>query len=1116
MDQINKLEDLKNMASSLIKQFKYKQAIDIANEILAIAEDSCEGFHVKALCYMQLEQYDKAKMMVEKIISINGEYLGAYMVLAHVYKRCDQIAEEVEVLQHISLFLEQQQAFSIQELRIYSETCSLLGSAYTLLGEIEQARRYFLLASKNEQNPAQKIIEYSNYLFASNYAIDIENKEMLVQHGKYNDFFNDVKRYEHHQSSLNSKIQVGYISPDFRKHAVVFFSYALLTGFTKNAFEVTCYASGKEDGLTAELKQSVTRWRDISALTADEAARLIYEDKIDILVDLAGHTANNNLPVLARKPAPVQISGIGYFNTTGLKEIDYFLTDVYCDPIGKNDAYFSERLLRLPHSHFCYTALARMPDCALAPCLKNSYVTFGCFNNFSKVTEKTLQLWSQILQQVPSAKLILKSKLFGSALGRQMAIERLRKVGVAADRVDLRPLTKQYLHEYHDVDIALDTYPYPGGATTCEALYMGVPVISLTGCRHGARFGYSLLKNVGLEELVAETEAEYIEKAIRLAADRDLLQIMRKNLRQMMQKSSLMDSKQYLSEVETVYREIWLKKQKKYYSGVDASLLQEKLAQGDFAAMISPLKEMLLHNPDDGELLSKLAGAYIESGRREDAEFVVEKLLRLYPENEFFCFLQARVQYMNGNLPLVIDTLEKAAKDRSLVEDEVNSLVYNLLANSYGLLGNCEKSTEYYWKASRCSIGETDKAIDYSNYLFHLNYLPQLAQRELYAAHRGYEDIFRGVRQYGHDREKRQGRVRIGYISADFREHVVTFFSYALFAAYNKDKFTVICFSRGKEDALSKQIQSLTDGWISIKGMDADRAAQIIYEQKIDILVDLSGHTKNNCLPIMARKTAPIQICGIGYFNTTGLSCVDYFLTDICCDPVGENDEYFSEKLIRLPHSHFCYTSLREDIEIAEIPCLENGYITFGSFNNFTKVNDEVLLVWRQILLQLPNAKLILKSSVLGNAYALTAIKERFRKLEMPLSRIIFRGESYPYLHEYSDIDIALDTFPYPGGGTTCDALYMGVPVVTLRGLRHGARFGYSILKNIGLEELAAHSKDEYVNKAIALAGDAVLLNGLRRNLRAIMQNSGLMDARQYMDDIETAYAEVYHQYESQ
>ena len=246
-----------------------------------------------------------------------------------------------------------------------------------------------------------------------------------------------------------------------------------------------------------------------------------------------------------------------------------------------------------------------------------------------------------------------------------------------------------------------------------------------------------------------------------------------------------------------------------------------------------------------------------------------------------------------------------------------------------------------------------------------------------------------------------------------------------------------------------------------------------------------------------------MQICGIGYFATTGLKAVDYFLTD---DNLNAKEEYFTEKLISLPHSHFCYMPLKNVPPVQEAPCVKNDYITFGSFNNLTKVNDDVLTVWHAIMEAVPNSHLLLKGSLVDNSEGKQLFLQRLDALNFDLSRVELRGISKDYMTEYFDMDIALDTFPYPGGGTTCDALYMGVPVITLMDGSHGGNFGGSILKNVGLEFACAENVNEYVEKAVAIAGDRDLLNALHLGLRNMMLSSKIMDVTGYMKEYEDSF----------
>lgn len=500
--------------------------------------------------YLVLKDYQTTRYWIKELLKIQPQNAYGQYSLAKVLYEQGNFMLAIDRLKFI-LSIRMQQVEKYGFFLIYQ----LLAYCYFATGKNKEAARYFLEASQFATETIQSAQMYSNYLFISNYFYDLTNEELAAQHKKYNDIFIGTFQYTHKKQD-HKKIRIGYISPDFRRHIVVYFSYQLLARYNKNRFEITCYANGPEDAVTDQLKVLVDHWQNISNLTAEAAAKIIYEDHIDILFDLSGHTANNCLPILARKPAPIQISGIGYFNTTGLSSVDYFLTDINCDPVGENDEYFTEKFLRLPHSHFCYTP----PDIMLN--ITNDYratskITFGSFNNLSKISDELMSSWLQIIEKVPNSKLLLKSPHFDKQKDQDELHRRAMNIGFKAEQIEIRPASLEYLSEYEEVDIALDTYPYPGGGTTCEALFMGVPVVSLIGSRHGSRFGYSILKNIGLEELAAKNEEEYVEIAVNLASDKELLYYLHKNLRSIMQNSFLMDGGNYIREVEAIYEKIW-------------------------------------------------------------------------------------------------------------------------------------------------------------------------------------------------------------------------------------------------------------------------------------------------------------------------------------------------------------------------------------------------------------------------------------------------------------------------------------------------------------------------------------------------------------------------------
>jgi predicted O-linked N-acetylglucosamine transferase (SPINDLY family) len=296
------------------------------------------------------------------------------------------------------------------------------------------------------------------------------------------------------------------------------------------------------------------------ALSDAQLAQRIRDDGIDILVDLAGHTAGNRLLMFARKPAPVQVTYLGYPTTSGLSAMDYRLSDWEVDPPGY-EGLNSERLVRMARSYYCYRPYEGAPEVSALPARQAGHITFGSFNNLAKVSPQLLRLWARVLEAVPGSRLLLKARSLGDAGVRASLLERMQRLGIGAERVQLHGWEAQtggQLALYAGVDIGLDTYPYNGGTTTCEALWMGVPVVTLAGGTHASRMGASLLKAAGLERLVARSEQSYVELAVELAHDREQLELLRAQMRERLRTSPLLDEEGFTRELEALYRRIWL------------------------------------------------------------------------------------------------------------------------------------------------------------------------------------------------------------------------------------------------------------------------------------------------------------------------------------------------------------------------------------------------------------------------------------------------------------------------------------------------------------------------------------------------------------------------------
>ena len=356
------------------------------------------------------------------------------------------------------------------------------------------------------------------------------------------------------------RLRVGYVSPDFRDHVVGWQILPLLREHNRRKFHITGYANvAQPDAMTERLRACTHRWRDISAMSDAEAAQQVRSDRIDILVDLALHTAGNRLLLFARKPAPIQVTFAGYPGTTGLPTIDYRLTDPYLDPpeLSPRDDSYPERPMHLPHSFWTYESDADddLPVNAL-PALASGSVTYGCLGNFCKVSEQVLRLWSRVIRAVPGSRLLL---LTPEGEARRRTLAALRRHRVSASRVEFvgRQPWLDYLRTYHRIDVALDTLPYNGHVTSLDALWMGVPVVTLMGERAVSRAGWSHLSNLGLENLACRSEGQFVQVALGLVKNLPRLSALRSSLRERMRSSPLMDAPRFARDVEAACRRMW-------------------------------------------------------------------------------------------------------------------------------------------------------------------------------------------------------------------------------------------------------------------------------------------------------------------------------------------------------------------------------------------------------------------------------------------------------------------------------------------------------------------------------------------------------------------------------
>ena len=520
-------------------------------DILAQEPEHTVALHLLGVIEYQQDNMDQAIELIRKAVALDSNYTDAYYNLAIILKHQNKLEEAADIYRKVlKLNPEHRQAYNN------------LGVTLASQGKLEESIATYRKILKINPTYANA---HSNLLGFMHYDSKTTQEEIFAESQRWNDIHavplatNEL----HHTNNQDAgrRLRIGYVSPDFCKHSVSYFFDSVIAEHDRQSFEIFCYAEViKPDHLTARYKGLSDGWCFTVGMNDSAVAERIREDGIDILVDLAGHTYNNRLLVFAERPAPVQVTWLGYLNTTGMTAIDYRLTDKIVDPEGIADTLHSETLVRLPNTFLCFTPLDNNPKVNKAPALINNYVTFGSFNTLPKINPEVVETWARILHLVPKSRLLFKNRSFIDEKTREHYQNMFNEHGIKNERIELCSWIESksgHLRVYDEIDIGLDPFPYSGTTTTCEALWMGIPVIALRGNRHSSRVSASMLTQVNHKELIAETIDDYIEKAVALANDIDQISALRSALRNQMKMSPLCDAKGFTKDIEAAYRKMW-------------------------------------------------------------------------------------------------------------------------------------------------------------------------------------------------------------------------------------------------------------------------------------------------------------------------------------------------------------------------------------------------------------------------------------------------------------------------------------------------------------------------------------------------------------------------------
>lgn len=540
-------EALNNLATEMFNQHLYAEA---------------EAYCLKAL------EADPDNPYVQANLGLIENARNAFdKACQHFDKALEQLPECESVLSNYGISLRMLGRYTeaiakLEEaLRIHPEFMPgyiNLANVYLDMGQIDTTIKTLQKALEIEPS---HMMALRNVLFANSYSNTLPLNESLdYAHRLGAAMMKDVTPYDRWPvHTQDQRLRIGLVSADLRKHPVGYFLHQWLQTFDASRLEIYGYSTdGREDAFSHELKDLCNQWRSLAGLTDAQAAKHIRDDGIHILLDLSGLSGGTRLPLFAYKPAPVQATWLGYWGTTGLPVMDY----VIGDPVSIDAqvaAQFTEQVANLPHTRMCFTAPPVEIEVNRLPALSTGAVTFGCFQNYSKVSDEVLSCWGEILQAMPTARLFWQTKAFSDHLIREQTLARLAKHGIAATRCTLYGMVPrdEYLRNHHQIDVILDTFPFTGGTTTCEALWMGVPSVTLIGETLIARQGASYMHCVGLQDWVATTRDEYVQKAIAFASDLEGLATLRAQLRQQVLASPLMNAQQFAQDFEQLLSGLW-------------------------------------------------------------------------------------------------------------------------------------------------------------------------------------------------------------------------------------------------------------------------------------------------------------------------------------------------------------------------------------------------------------------------------------------------------------------------------------------------------------------------------------------------------------------------------
>lgn len=1139
------LDALNTLGSIFRQRYQYEDSLGCYERIVAIDPDNVSAHFNLGLTKFRDLNPEGAFSHFQKVIELDSHHVPALMYISSILTSQKKLSEAEVYCRRILAFDAENEDALLQ-----------IGSIQSELGWLQQSLEYHTRVKHSKRHgftAHANIIYHSNMLpQMTQQEIYLLSREFASLHGAASISCQSV----HINSPVpERKLRIGFVSADLKLHPVAKLLLSLVKNLDRNHFELYAYNNfNVHDSVTEMFKSLFCYWRNIHEISDEKATEMVRLDTIDILIDLSGYTGHSRLLLFARKPAPIQVTWLGYFNTTGFDAIDYLISDSVTIK-KEEEQWFSEKILRMPHSRFCYETLAEIPKVRALPALKAGRITFGSFNKVKKINDEVIKAWAGVLVSVPESRLILKWNSYREQIVVDRILAEFALYGISPDRIIFRDesIYIELLNEYtSEIDISLDTFPHAGGATSFDSLLMGVPVVTLSGNLAISRQTHGILKVMGLEdELVAYSLEEYVTKAATLALNIPRLKQMRKSLRRAFLESPLCDGPAFAHDFERLMRSIW----KTWCDGksINSVLSQKNLSENEvyneginlmechaYAEAVSFFAKVVSLNRRNDRAMNNLGICLSDLGRLEEAEQVLRSARKVNKLNDDVCcnlagllllkkkyatalyYSEAGLEINDTNTELYINKckalhgLARHSDALQVLNDYIlkfppTSQILSMYGNSYLNIGNIHKAYDYLQQAVEL---DQDNIEAHSNLLFVMNYNPSYSQKQI------FEESLKCGLTYSVDRVKpftpyeahTSRKLRVGLVSADFNFHPGGMLLKQFMEHYDRDSLSVCCYyNNTRQDRMTDFIRTHADKWHEVKSLSNQELCDTIKNDKIDILIDMSGHTDGTRLRMFSMKPCRVQASWLGYFNTTGVESIDYFISDYFTTP-SSMQEFFSEKIVYLPNSRFCFAQPDNSPLFSLAPAEYNNYVTFGAFNNYAKMTDLTIQLWARVLKAVPNSRLMLKWKSFKDKAVRDDLINRFIREGVSKKCIILNGatDHSQMLADYSDVDIVLDTYPFNGGMTSLEALWMGVPIVTLAGSTPASRQTGSFLRLLGLDDLITYDRDSYVEAAVKLASDRARLYDIRGTLRESMKRSPLMDGKRFAKDMLNLFEKIY------